>query len=275
MLVRRPSKWQFPHNAERKLQARLVGIVDGVAAAVKAKLYPKLPQLVAAAARVRGDAMDDDLDRIFQEIRLQIDDSAPDGNDLASAAAHDVSDFNLSQWRAIVKQSLGIDLYTAEPWLRGELRNWASEAASRITSLEDDAIEQVAIWTNRGIREGWRWEDIAKNIEDRFDVSRSRARFIARDQIGTLNGHLTQRRQQAAGVKKFYWRDSRDERVRGNPNGLYPKAIPSHWARNGQLFSWDHPPEDGIPGQPPQCRCTAEPDMSDVLAHFNDETEEQ
>lgn len=61
------------------------------------------------------------------------------------------------------------------------------------------------------------------------------------------------------GIKKYRWRHSRDERVRGNPGGKYPKARPSHWAREGKIYSWNDPPPGGHPGMDYQCRCTAEP----------------
>lgn len=258
-------------NAERALAAKLVGIVDTIHAVVKSKVFTKLPQWVAEARRVRGDAWSDELDQTLAGVRFSVDGELPDANQTAATAAAQVSEFNLTQWRTIVKKTVGIDLFTSEPWLRPELSSWARETANLIDSLEDDAVRQVSLWTDRGIREGWRWEDIAKNIEDRFDISRRRARFIARDQIGSLNGQLTQRRQTAAGVKNAIWRDSRDERVRGNPDGLYPKAKPSHWARNGMKFSWANPPEGGPPGIPPNCRCTAEPDLSGLLDEYNNE----
>ena len=54
------------------------------------------------------------------------------------------------------------------------------------------------------------------------------------------------------------WRSYFDERVRGNPSGKYPKAEPSHWARNGKAFRWDSPPEGGAPGEEVLCRCYGE-----------------
>lgn len=262
---RRPKKWLFPHNAEKALQERALKTVDIIAALAREMLFPKLKQLAAEASRMRGDSWVDDLDGLSANLRNQIDLKAPDEKATASTAAQSVSDFNAKEWRSVVKKSIGIDIFTPEPWLRDELKSWSKETASLISTLEDDAVKQVALWTSRGIRQGWRWEDIAKNIEDKFDVSRNRARFIARDQVAKLNGDLTQRRQTQTGVTHYFWRDSRDERVRGNPGGLYPKARPSHWARNGQRFAWDDAPEGGHPGQDYNCRCTAEPDLRGLL----------
>ena len=46
----------------------------------------------------------------------------------------------------------------------------------------------------------------------------------------------------------YIWRSVRDDRSRGE-----------HAKRHGQVFSWDNPPEDGHPGEAPNCRCWAEP----------------
>lgn len=266
--LRRPKKWLFPTPAERAMESHIletVGVIENLA---KALVIPQLQRLAGEASRVRGDAWSDDLENLSRQLRIRIDLEGRDERQVAATAAAAVSDWNSREWRSIVRQSVGIDIFTPEPWLRDDLRSWSRETADLITTLEDDAVRQVSRWTNRGIREGWRWEDIAKNIEDRFEVSRSRARFIARDQTAKLNGDLTERRQTQTGVTHYFWRDSRDERVRGNPGGRYPNARPSHWDRNGQRFAWADAPEGGHPGKDYNCRCYAEPDLRGLLEAF-------
>lgn len=266
--LRRPKKWLFPSNAERLFQDKILQTVSTVETLTKSIIYPQLQRLGMDASRARGDSWIDDLDGLARQLRIRIDQEAPDETLVTAAAAQQVAEFNSREWREIMKSAIGIDIFTPEPWLRDELRSWSREAAGLITTLEDEAVKQVALWTNRGIRQGWRWEDIATNIEAKFDVSRSRARFIARDQTAKLNGELTQRRQTQTGVTHYFWRDSRDERVRGNPGGKYPNARPSHWDRNGERFAWANPPEGGHPGRDYNCRCTAEPDLRGLLEAF-------
>ncbi len=265
----RPKKWLHPLNAERTYEASILRIVDVVQEATKNTLLPALPGLVAQAARLRGDSWSDDIASLTNSVRLRVDQEVQNEERIAVTAAMNISDFNQKEWRAIVKQAIGIDLYANEPWLRDELKSWARENANLITTMEEGAIRQVSQWTQKGLREGWSHRDIAKNIEERFDVSRSWAKFIARDQTGKLNGDLTQARQTESGVKAYFWRDSRDERVRGNPGGLYPKAEPSHWDRNGQRFLWSKPPAGGHPGHDYNCRCTSEPDLRGLLEAFS------
>lgn len=47
---------------------------------------------------------------------------------------------------------------------------------------------------------------------------------------------------------QYIWRTVKDDRVR-----------PEHAAREGQIFSWTDPPDDGHPGEAFGCRCWAEP----------------
>lgn len=130
---------------------------------------------------------------------------------------------------------------------------WAREQVSRIVGLEDDAIDDVAEAVARAVAEGR--TDLAQVIEARLDVAESRAKLIARDQIGSLNARITQSRQEQLGIVAYTWRSSGDERVR-----------PLHRRLDGTVRRWDDPhPTEGHPGQAIACRCTAEPVLDDAL----------
>ena len=104
-------------------------------------------------------------------------------------------------------------------------------------------------------------------------ISQREARRIARDQTSKLCTSLNAIRQQDAGINRYTWRNSQDQRVVGNPAGLHPQGNAvhgDHWQREGQAFRWDQPPDDGHPGQPIHCRCTAEPiiDLDELDATY-------
>lgn len=80
-----------------------------------------------------------------------------------------------------------------------------------------------------------------------FVSAEKHAELIARDQLQKLHARINQARQTAAGVTKYRWRGEMDNRERE-----------SHVQLEGQIFSWDDPPDDGHPGTPIACRCTAE-----------------
>ncbi|WP_312102137.1 phage minor head protein [Acinetobacter venetianus] len=99
-----------------------------------------------------------------------------------------------------------------------------------------------------GLQTGQRAEFIKQEILKIGKSTDSRALLIAVDQLGKINGRLTQIRQQKLGITHYTWSTSQDERVRH-----------SHRLRDGLLFAWDDPPDDGHPGIPIRCRCVAIP----------------
>ena len=151
----------------------------------------------------------------------------------------------------IVQQSLSVDLAAV---VRNEdlddfLRDAVSRNAALIKSLRQDAIKDIrriifdAKISGRGVAA------IAREIRDRFNVHASRAQLIAEDQINKLNADLNRIRQQQAGVTRYSWRTSRDERVRT-----------LHRSLDNTIYRWGERTgaEAGLPpGQPVRCRCSA------------------
>ena len=104
---------------------------------------------------------------------------------------------------------------------------------------------------------GVRVEELQAKLLERGNVSESRAELIARDQTLKTLGGINEVRQREAGVNSYTWSTSNDERVREE-----------HQELEGQVFSWDSPPEPGHPGEPIQCRCIAIP-VIDELADLD------
>ena len=114
-----------------------------------------------------------------------------------------------------------------------------------------DTIESTIL---RGARSGTHVRQIEKEIGTLVGLAKKRAKLIARDQVNKLSGDLTKHHQKAAGINKYRWMTSRDERVRSRHANL-----------DGQIFSWDKPPvsdKSGARFHPKQainCRCDAVP----------------
>jgi SPP1 gp7 family putative phage head morphogenesis protein len=243
--------------------------------------------MVREAARQRGDsAMDswaDDMEEIERRIRSQAAASRTALNAKITAVATKAAEFNLRQWQKITKASMGVDIFTTEPWLRDELRSWALENVKHSETIQERAVTDLFSRTQRGIREGTRHEDIGAQISKKFGIERRKADLLARDQVATLNAGLTEQRQTDLGISEYIWRTSLDERVRGNPSGEYPDARPSHHVMEGKICRWDDPTvyRDGPrgewrsrasiggvqehPSHPILCRCSAEPRLDQLL----------
>ena len=117
-----------------------------------------------------------------------------------------------------------------------------------IKSIPEQYLQKVKDKVMANVQRGQRFESIVADIQKLGDVTESRARLIARDQTSKMNGAFNEARQRAIGINKYVWVTSNDERVREE-----------HAANEGEIFSWDNPPETGHPGEDYQCRCVAQP----------------
>lgn len=134
----------------------------------------------------------------------------------------------------------GVDLRDV-PGLSALMDQFVQENMALIADLPRQTLLQAADVQGRT------YGEVRDLLLERWDVGQSRALLIATDQILKLNSKVTAHRAQAAGITKFRWNSSGDERVR-----------PEHKALNGQVFELANPPAEGLPGQPVRCRCIME-----------------
>lgn len=158
------------------------------------------------------------------------------------------SEHQRRQWTRQVRAAIGVDPTLSEPWLLPEIEAFGRENAILITKMAQEAIDKIQTHVAAATLVGDRHETLAKVLQERLQVSESRAKLIARDQVLSFTSDLTATRQQAAGVTEYIWRTVNDNRVRS-----------THEPRNGQRFRWAEPPPGGHPGTEVLCRCYAEP----------------
>lgn len=224
-------------------------------------LLPRLPRIVEQARAARGDSERVDDAKEINALIDQVSDtffrgfSTAELEELAEAFARRTSEFQRRQLAKQVQAALGVELPFQDRGFRALVEAFTAENVALIKSIPQRFFEQVEHRVIADVREGLRWEEIAKRITERFEVAESSAKLVARDQVGKFFGEVQRARQKELGIATYIWRTSNDNRVR-----------PEHEERDGRKFSWDDPPEDGHPGIPINCRCYAEPDLSGILA---------
>jgi SPP1 gp7 family putative phage head morphogenesis protein len=123
-----------------------------------------------------------------------------------------------------------------------------------IRSLPRDLVDQIEATVIRALRQGSTVRQLEREFRDKLALTKRRAQLIARDQVSKYSGELTRHNQTSAGIEKYRWETSRDERVRAE-----------HRQLDGQVFSWDKPPVSARnggryhPRQGFNCRCDAIP----------------
>ena len=218
--------------------------------------------VLPAAISAKAQMMRDDLNWFERAMRTlqDIADGLIDGFQSSWRDAFDTEDErNKRKFNEGLRSALGIDLGAV---IQAEgIGNTIDAAVLRnvtlVRGLTQDVAKRLSAKLLDALTRGLNNRDIEKIITTEFGMARRRAKLIARDQAASFNGDLNRIRQQGMGVTEYVWSTSLDERVRGNPDGKYPNARPSHWVREGKTFQWSSPPSDGHPGQPINCRCTA------------------
>ena len=261
----------FPVSAERELARAFLT----VSMLIQKKSKPYLERLmeiygVWADENVHLDArisLQDGIGMILEEygadIEQDIDFKGIERQ--AALAAKTARGVSINDWRKLVDGSIGAQI--SEPFyvetMQDMLDKWVGESVSYIGSLPREylsKVHEIIIW---GYTTHQPKVNVYRRLEKITGATKSQARMIARDQLGTLNCRMTRYEHESLGVTKYIWVTRRDSKVRD-----------CHRERNGKVFDWNNPPAEwyptiskGIiytgrychPGEAYSCRCTAKP----------------
>lgn len=238
-----------------------------------------VPKMMAMYKKERhGDSRFDDAQDLDAEVRQEMQRIAEEleqkiadyGLEKWVAKVGDMTkSTSIREWKRVIHQTLGIDLL--DDYYKGDfydqaLRRWIDENVLKIKSIPNETLSSMRDIIRDGYMNGRSIRDISREIQDEYNVSKSRAVMLARDQVATLNAQMTKLQQQDAGCEEYIWSDSGDSRVRD-----------CHHSLDGKTFNWNDPPEMWYetkksgrvytgrhchPGEDYCCRCVAIPKFS-------------
>lgn len=246
---------RHPVRIEQQYAKILREVIDGINLELKGRIADEIKAEVAA----REDGYRaDDLSAVLRAIRSLATGNIP-GLSFVRTIGDSVRSAIDSNWQKAINQAIGVNVALPGTDMSANVDAWAEENTALITNLAQSYLSKVTTAVNSGFRDGLSWRDISKNIQAETGVAKRRADLIARDQVATMNMQVTKQRAADLDIKQFVWRTMEDQRVRGNPSGRYPKANPSHYARNGKTYNWSDGAgaRDTFPGQAINCRCYA------------------
>lgn len=210
-----------------------------------------------------------------------------------------VSTFNQKQEDKITKRILGQPFIVGEQqWLIPAIELWKNENFGLIKSLTNDYIKKLNFTVSDGIANDKSMRAIMKDIlKMDKNITKTRAQLLSRDQVGKLNGRLTKRRSQEAGLDLYKWKTAGDERVRPtDPKLVNSTSVQNHRLMNNKICRWDNASvyadsvadaragnwkqrpskmQGAIPGSQIQCRCTAIPIVDDLINEIDKELIEE
>ncbi len=253
---RRIPKQQYPKLIEADYAKRIIDLLARSREVIR-QHTKELPSLVAAAQRERQDAGESGrIKELIARAKRALEEKVQptEIEALAKLFGERTSTFQRVQLGRQTRAALGVDVFASDRKVPTLIQHFAAENAALIKTIPQDQLSRVEKLATRAITGGTTVDEFTKQLDEGFDVSERHARLIARDQVGKLNGQLNEYRQTDLGIESYIWQTAGDERVREE-----------HQALDGKEFRWDDPPEEGNPGEPIQCRCTAQPNFSSIL----------
>jgi SPP1 gp7 family putative phage head morphogenesis protein len=221
--------------------------------AINKEFFEALEPLIAS---YRQDATTEEIETVATAAEKAVTEAILSGAVLTTIVqkqGDDIVRWNDGKYSSTIFQLAGFNSVPTDAY-NVMLTSWTQENLSLVKGINDEQNKKIETLLLRAGREGTTPVSLTQEIKKIMNSSVKRATLIARDQTLKLNGQIDRVKQTTSGVTHFIWRTSRDERVR-----------PRHRHREGVKYAWDNPPDGELPGQPVQCRCSAEPSFEEIL----------
>lgn len=242
--------------------AKLQRLAKQIKKDIDAELVPLIrslaPEYVQDAARPTTDAWSDVILALIAELKRRwASEWVTRG---ADRIAGDFVQSALKKSERDLKKPAGIDVFSGSPVMQDYLKASAQQNVQLIKSIPAKYLEEVETLVVANMRSGMRPGFIVTALQEQFGVTQRRAKMIARDQAGKIQGELAEKQQRSAGFEYFQWIDSDDQRVRTRHRDIADKVT----AYGKGIYRWDNLPlsDKGLPIKPGsdyQCRCIPKP----------------
>lgn len=270
------SRRAYPFGVEKKYSRQLQGFFKPLTDYVENFINQNMEPLL------RGDSKDLHLDAIpgdtFRNMIYNLENwlsvYMPDiselpedkNNNVILAAlgktADEAMEFGNKEFSKMLDKGIHVNLPTSASWWNNMKSSWAKDNYTLITSNAKKYVSKINTLTEQAIVNGMSPKKLKDEIYKATEgLTQKHCKLIARDQMGKLNGQITQAQMQEIGLDYYVWSTAFDDRVRD-----------SHAAMEGLLCRWDDAsvcsydggktwvdrPANAVqlhPGQDIQCRC--------------------
>ena len=105
-------------------------------------------------------------------------------------------------------------------------------------------------------RTGYRFDKLVSRIQNRYEVTKSKAEFIAQQETALYSAKVSEARFGEVGITEYIWRTAGDSTVRESHRDLNGKVFNFKQKAPAKFMSCGEPCN---PGEDFRCRCIAEP----------------
>lgn len=139
-----------------------------------------------------------------------------------------------TKYKSIIKSideqiEINVDLTEAEKEIIA--KEYKNNLELHIKNFLDEETKKLRDEVEESVNAGYRAEHLKEIIKERYQVSESKAEFLAKQETSLLTSKYTQMRYKDAGINKYIWSTSGDNRVRHD-----------HKELDGKIISYDDPP---------------------------------
>ena len=272
------SKRAYPHGIEtkyfRQLKSYFKPLTDFVNKYISENLEPLLH---GDSAEVRFDTIPgNSFRKMIYSLENWLSVYMPDISELPSDSnnnvifvglgktADETMEFSEKEFQRIIEKGIHVNLPVSAPWWDDMKKSWAEDNYTLITSNAKNYVSKINTLTEQAIVNGLSPMKLKEEIKKATEsLSDKHCKLLARDQMGKLNGQITEAQMTEVGLDMYVWSTAYDDRVRN-----------SHAVMEGLLCRWDDAsvcsydngktwvprPADAVdlhPGQDIQCRCVA------------------
>ena len=155
----------------------------------------------------------------------------------------------------LIEEGISINLKFDKKITEQIAQDYTNNLDLYIKNFTNTQINQLRQIIEKNVNQGLRKEMLIEEIQEKFNISKSKAKFLARQETALLTSNIQKQNMQRAGIEYYMWDSSRDNKVR-----------PDHAELNGKIFRFDTPPvvnqKTGAranAGEDFGCRCVQRP----------------
>lgn len=221
----------------------------------------QLPPDVAAMAAEYANAakaMHDELDKRLKEIGDQLAGIVEDAQFDAMVTVGNVQ----KGFKKSAGDVLGANADLDEAGIEKLSKQYTENLKPYVKKFSDEMVAELREMVAANAEKGYRFDRLISRIQGRFDVSQTKAEFLAQQETAMLVSRHRRIRFEDVGVTRYVWRTSGKTSVRDD-----------HKKLNGREFLYSDPPivdsatgRRGNPGEDFGCQCVDDPVLPRVEA---------
>ncbi len=206
----------------------------------------------------RREAIQAEHNRALTEQQIgQLDSITPKEEDKPKEEGKQKEEDKPKSFTAQIKESISVNPKLTKEQYEALKNEYIENVSLSIKNFTDAQTIELRNLVEKNTREGLNNTTLVKEIQKRFNVTLSKAKFLARNETELFTAKFYELQCRKLGITQYKWLATGDERVRPMHKVLAEES------KKGAVYRFDDPPVTDIkgnkhnPGEDYNCRCVA------------------